>query len=392
MSVPWLQGLTRFGLPSSAPAVSTPEALSATAPAPDTTLADLFGPFWQAWGLIHDKYVDQPVDDTLLMQGAIRGMIGSLGDPNSSYMDPTEYQQANMPLVGSYDGIGAWVDSDAQYLTIIAPMPNSPAERAGLQPGDMVIAIDGEDMTGIDPSLVVQRVLGPAGTNVVLTIIREGVDAPFDVEVERAHIDLPNVTSEMLDSGIGYVRLYTFGASTAPELRRALEELMASNPRGLILDLRGNGGGYLSSAIDVASEFIGEGLIMTERYGDGHEEVFNAQPGGVATEIPLVVLIDGGSASASEIVAGAIQDRGRGLLVGDTSYGKGSVQEWIPLASDSGAIRVTVARWLTPNGRQIDDVGLTPDIAVARTNEDVQANLDPQLDRAVEALLAEAVQ
>jgi carboxyl-terminal processing protease len=324
------------------------------------------------------------------MQGAIRGLIGALDDPNSSYMDPSEYEQANMPLVGSYDGIGAWVDSEAEYLTIIAPMPGSPAERAGLQPGDEVVAIDGEDMTGIDPSLAIRLILGPAGSSVRLTILRQGETDTFEVEVERAHIDLPNVESEMLDPGIGYVRLYTFGTNTDLELRQALEDLMADDPRGLILDLRGNGGGFLSSAISVASEFIGDGVVMVERYGDGREEVFQAEPGGAATEIPLVVLIDGGSASASEIVAGAIQDRGRGQLVGETSFGKGSVQEWIPLTADSGAVRVTVARWLTPSRRQIDEVGLSPDVAVELTDEDLQAQRDPQLDRAIEVLLGEA--
>jgi carboxyl-terminal processing protease len=388
-TLPLFDELTRVAFPFSILPASTPDVRTPSAPPDDSTLGNLFAPFWQAWDLVHEKFVDRPLDDTLLMQGAIRGMIGGLNDPNSSYMDPSEYEQANMPLAGSYEGIGAWVDSEAEYLTIIAPMPDSPAERAGLRPGDMIIAIDGEDMTGIDPSLVVQRVLGPAGTTVMLTIVREGEAAPIDVEVERAHIDLPNVHSEMLEDRVGYIRLFTFGASTQPELRQALDELLADDPVGLVLDLRGNGGGYLTTALDIASEFIGDGVIMIERYGDGREEVFEAEPGGLATELPLVVLIDGGSASASEIVAGALQDRGRATLVGETSFGKGSVQEWIPLAGDAGAIRVTVARWLTPNGRQIEEVGLTPDVVVAITEEDFQADRDPQLERAVEVLLAE---
>jgi carboxyl-terminal processing protease len=167
---------------------------------------------------------------------------------------------------------------------------------------------------------------------------------------------------------------------------------MADSPRGIILDLRGNGGGYLSTALEVTSEFVDDGVIMIEHYGDGREEVEEAEEGGLATEIPLVVLIDGGSASASEIVAGAIQDRGRGLLVGETSFGKGSVQEWIPLSADAGAIRVTVAYWLTPDGRQIEEVGLTPDVIVELTEEDVQAGIDPQLDRAIEVLMREAAE
>jgi carboxyl-terminal processing protease len=196
----------------------------------------------------------------------------------------------------------------------------------------------------------------------------------------------------MLDDGIAYIRLYTFGIGTTRSLRSALEELAADSPRGLILDLRGNGGGYLSTALEVTSEFIRGGVIMIERYGDGREEIQEAEAGGLATDIPLVVLIDGGSASASEIVAGAIQDRGRGFLVGQTSFGKGSVQEWIPLSADAGAIRVTVARWLTPEGRQIEEVGLTPDVVVEMTEEDVQAGLDPQLDKAIEVLMSEAAE
>jgi carboxyl-terminal processing protease len=170
--------LARAGLVGPLHDAATPETVSPTAPASDSLLEQLFGPFWQAWSLVHDKYVDQPLDDTLLMQGAIRGLIDALDDPNSSYMDPSEYEQANMPLAGSYDGIGAWVDSEAEYLTIIAPMPDSPAEQAGLQPGDLVVAIDGEDMTGIDPSLAIQRILGPSGTSVVLRL-SEGEAEPF---------------------------------------------------------------------------------------------------------------------------------------------------------------------------------------------------------------------
>jgi carboxyl-terminal processing protease len=392
LTVPWFEQLTQGREPPAAVDAVSGETPTPTIAAPDDGLNELFAPFWQAWGLLQDKFVDQPLDDTALMQGAIRGLIDALGDPNSSYMDPGEYEQANMPLDGSYEGIGAWVDTEGAYLTIIAPMPDSPAEDAGLRPGDVVVGVDGDDMTGIDPSLVVQRILGPAGTSVRLTIVREGLAEPLEVEVARARINLPDVESRMLDDGIAYIRLYTFGVGTTRTLHQALENLMADSPRGIILDLRGNGGGYLSTALEVTSEFVDDGVIMIEHYGDGREEVEEAEEGGLATEIPLVVLIDGGSASASEIVAGAIQDRGRGLLVGETSFGKGSVQEWIPLSADAGAIRVTVAYWLTPDGRQIEEVGLTPDVIVELTEEDVQAGIDPQLDRAIEVLMREAAE
>lgn len=351
-------------------------------------LDQLFEPFWQAWDLVHDQYVDQPVDDELLMRGAIRGMLDALGDEHTSYMDPDQYKMLNTQLQGDeeYEGIGAWVDTTSDYLTIISPMPDSPAEKAGLKPGDKILAIDGEDMTGVDGEVVRQKVLGPAGTTITLTILREGKE-PFDVDVERASVSVPSLEARMLeDDNIAYVHLFIFGDSTKSELRDALRTLLDQQPDGLILDLRYNGGGLLESAIDVASEFISDGVIMYEEYGDGERTVYDARRGGLATEIPMVVLINEGSASASEIVAGAIQDRGRGLLVGETSYGKGSVQVPTTLKNDQGAVRITVARWLTPDERTIHGTGLQPDVSVEITEEDIQANRDSQLDAAVEIL------
>ena len=193
----------------------------------------------------------------------------------------------------------------------------------------------------------------------------------------------------MLENDIGYVQITTFGDKTTPELRAALEELMAQNPKGLIIDLRNNGGGYLQTSVEVASEFIGEGVILYEQYGDGQRTVYQALKNGKATEIPIVVLINEGTASASEIVAGAIQDYGRGKLIGVTSFGKGSVQNWVPLSNNQGAVRVTIAKWLTPNERTISGEGLQPDVEVEITDEDRQADLDPQLDKAIEVLLQE---
>jgi carboxyl-terminal processing protease len=365
------------------------EAPASSSPDTPESRSTLFRPFWQAWDIVHDEFVDQPVDDSLMMQGAIRGMLEALGDEHSGYMDQNEYDQANISLEGSYEGIGAWVDTDGEYLTIISAMAGSPAEAAGLEPGDQVIAVDGEDMTGIPPQLVVRRVMGPEGTTVLLTIRREDVVDPFDVQVTRGKINVPSVESETLDEGIAYVSLSSFGDSTVADLRRALEDRLAEEPAGLILDLRGNGGGYLASAVDVASEFIDEGVILTERFGDSHEEVYRADGGGLAVEIPLVVLINGGSASASEIVAGAVQDHGRGWIVGEPSFGKGSVQNWHPLDDESGAVRVTIARWYTPDGRSIEEDGLLPDIEVAISEDDVAAGRDPQLQRAIELLLGQ---
>jgi carboxyl-terminal processing protease len=389
-------------LPRLAPAVSSwSEAVLPAAPAeaPNSppvspgTATDretLFAPFWEAWDIVHRDFVDQPVDDVALMRGAIRGFLDALGDEHTGYMDPEEYHQANIPLEGSYEGIGAWVDSDADFLTIIAAMPNSPAERAGLLPGDQVVGVDGDDVTGTDASLVIRRVLGPAGSHVILTIRREGKADDFDVDVVREEITVPSVESRMLDGGVAYVRLYSFSEGTDRDLRQALQQLLAEHPQGLILDLRGNGGGFLTSAVDVASEFIGHGVVLTERYGDGREDSYNASGNGVATDIPMAVLVDAGSASASEIVAGALQDYQRAQRVGDTTFGKGSVQNWQPLSGDGGAIRVTIARWYTPNGRSIQGEGLTPDVPVGLTQDDVAAHHDPQLERATALLLEPA--
>ncbi len=379
--------------PPSSSGAPQPQPTSSPSPGepPTATTTDreaLFAPFWEAWEIVHSQYVDQPVDDVQLMRGAIRGMLESLGDPHTGYMDPDEYKEATTMLEGEYEGIGAWVDVSGDYLTIVTPMPGSPAEEAGLKPGDQIIAVDGEDVTGLAPEVVRKRVLGPAGTQVRLTIRREGVEEPFEVVVTRAHITIPSVEGEMLDSGVAYVHIYTFGEKTAAQLHSTLQDLLAQEPKGLIIDLRNNGGGYLQTAIQVASEFLPEGtVVMYERYGDGTQQVYKAYDGGLATEIPLVVLVNEGTASASEIVSGALQDYGRALLVGVTTYGKGSVQNWIPLQDDQGAVRVTIARWYTPKERQISGQGLTPDVEVELTDEDLKADRDPQRDKAVELIL-----
>lgn len=366
------------------------ELLGTTPPEATSTpeeLQDLFAPFWQSWDLVHDLYIDQPVDDTLMMQGAIKGMMQSLGDQHSSYMDPEQYRQANIELTGEYEGIGAYVDTTQEYLTIVSPMRDSPAENAGLKPGDQIIAINGEDMTGIDGSLVIRKVLGPAGTPVTLTIYREG-EKPFEVTLERARIIIPVVEYEMLDGDIAYLKLSSFSKKATNEVAAALEDLLAQDPVGLILDLRNNPGGERNSAVEISSQFIDQGVIMYQEYGDGSRDTFESVGGGLATDIPLVVLINEGSASASEIVAGAIQDYDRGTLVGKVTFGKGSVQNWVPLADNQGLVRITIARWLTPNGRTIHELGVEPDIEVDLTEEDFLNENDPQLDKAIELLSA----
>ncbi len=349
----------------------------------------LFSPFWQAWDLVHTEFFKQPVDDEKLLQGAIRGMMSSLGDPHTSYMDPNEYRQMSDPLEGEYEGIGAIVDIKGDYLSFVSFFPGSPAELAGLKPGDMVIAVNGKDMTGVDGNLVLKQIRGPAGTEVTLTIKRKDEDEPIIVNVRREKIQMNSVESEMLEGDIAYIQLLTFGEKTTSELKQAIKTLMEKKPRGLILDLRNNGGGFLNTAIEVASQFTKSDVVLYEQYGSGEKKTFDTIPGGIAKDIPMVILINGGSASASEIVAGALQDSGRAKLVGEKSYGKGSVQNWIPLINEQGAVRITVASWVTPKERQINEKGLDPDVEVKLTEDDVEAQNDVQLKKAIEILTEE---
>jgi carboxyl-terminal processing protease len=364
---------------------ASPEQQAAT----PVELQSLFAPFWEAWTLIHNNYVDQPLDDVTLMRGAINGMMQALGDEHSSYMDPEGFEQATDSLEGEYEGIGAYVDTTTEYLTITSPMPGSPAERAGLKPGDQVMAIDGEDMTGLPGEAVRLKIIGPAGTTVHMTIKRDGEADLLEFDIVREKIELESSSGELLENGIAYIQVTTFGTQTTPELLATLNELMAQNPSGIILDLRNNGGGFLQTSTEVTSQFVDEGVVLYEQYGNGERTTYEVMPGGLATDrnIPMIVLINEGSASASEIVAGALQDLGRAELVGVTSYGKGSVQNWIELSGGNGAVRITVAKWLTPSERTIHNVGLTPDHVVEMTDEDRLAGRDPQLDKAVELLL-----
>ena len=347
---------------------------------------DLQKPLDQVWNVIHDQFIDQPVDDVELIQGAIRGMMESLGDPYSAYMTPEEFRSSNAPIKGEYTGIGAYVDTSGEFLIIISPMPGSPAEFAGLKPGDKVIAIDGEDMTKIKPAMVLERIYGPEGTIVKITIQREGSTEILNFEIERATIDIPSVESEMLGGNIGLIRLYTFGDNSTEEFTRALEDLLNQNPIGLIIDLRNNTGGLVETSIEITSLFIPDNVVMIEEWGDGSRKEYRTTGKPINIEIPIVVLVNEGSASASEITAGALQDLGRARLVGTPTFGKGYIQNWVTLRDDNGGLRITTARWLTPKGRQIQDLGLQPDFLIQFTEEDFNNNFDAQLDQAIKVL------
>jgi len=352
----------------------------------ETLSGGTLAPFQQAWDLIHANYVDQPVNDTKLIQGAIDGMMQSLDDEHSTYMSPATYEAATASLQG-YEGIGAEVDLTGQYIKIVDPFPGSPAEKAGLKAGDEIVAVDGADMTGVDPAVARGKLLGPAGTLVKVGVRRAGESQLLQFDIVRAKIDPPVVKTSMLDGNIGYVSLAIFSDTASAQLQTALQDLMAKNPKGLILDLRGNPGGLVTSAVDVASQFLpADKLLVVERYGDGHEIKSYTHGGGLATAIPLVVLVDNGTASAAEIVAGAIQDYNRAMLVGMPTYGKGSVQEWLPLVDNMGAVRITVARWYTPNGHQISNLGLIPTVERPILQADIDAGKDPQRDLAWQLL------
>ena len=355
----------------------------------DYDLDNLFKPFFQAWEIVHDQYLEQPVDDIDLMQGSIRGMMDSLGDPYSTYLDPAQFREQNSPLEGEYTGIGAWVDTSGEFLVIISPMPNSPAEDVGLEPGDSVLKVDNQDVTNLDPSLVLRKILGPADTQVLITITRKGEPDLMEFKITRAVILIPSVESEIINSHIGYIRLYTFGVNSYSEFSLAVTQLLEQGADNLIVDLRNNTGGYVDSAIDITSIFLKEKVILIEEWGDETTKDYMTTKDPITLDTPLYILVNEGTASASEITAGALQDYNRAILIGTTTFGKGLIQNWIPLQGENGAVRVSIAHWLTPNGLQIQDLGLSPDIEIEFTEDDYYDGIDTQLEKAIEIITAD---
>ena len=372
----------------------TPAVAAATAPpSPQITFSDEdvppeFNVFWEAWAFIEQEfYGELPADEDRVF-GAIRGMVNAYGDENTAFIEPSRAAIFREDVSGSFEGIGAAVRMDEMGRLVIAePFAGRPAAEAGMLRGDVVLSVDGTSLQGLSLYESISLIRGPAGTTVVLTVFRDGVDEPFDVPIERARIELEVVESERLEGNIGYVRLTEFSRGATGKMAEAIKELSDEGPlEGLILDLRDNPGGLLDESIFVSSQFIDEGVITIERLKGDEEQVFEAQPGGAALDVPLVVLVNRGSASASEIVAGAIKENGRGTILGEQTFGKGTVQ--IPhTLSDGSELRVTIAEWLTPNGEQINGEGIVPDVYIERTQEDFVEERDPQLERAIEHLL-----
>lgn len=359
--------------------------------APPTTPRDLareFEVFWEAWNVVDKRFHRQPVDRTKLVQGAIRGMLQSLGDQYSSYLDPISSRIEKTNLDGVFDGIGATVDIKNGRHTIVAPIENSPAERAGLRTGDAIVRVDGKNVANLSLQEAVTLIRGPSGTKVRLTVSRleEPELGDFELEIIRSRIEIESVSTKLLPDaeGIGYVRLRNFGAGTKHQLERHLREFRAKRMKGVILDLRDNPGGLLPTSVDVASQFLREGrVVVTEQRNGQTAETHRAGKGGLASDMAVVVLVNKGSASASEIVAGALQDHGRATLIGERTFGKGSLQLPHDL-KDGSQVRVTVALWATPNGRLIHGNGLQPDIEIKPTKDDEQAKRDVALERAIE--------
>ncbi|MCL5093856.1 MAG: S41 family peptidase [Patescibacteria group bacterium] len=341
-----------------------------------------FSPFWRAWDLVTKNY-DGNLDLKKLVNGAIKGMVNAVGDPYTVYMDPEETKNFETDLSGSISGIGAEVGIKDNRLTIIAPVEDSPAQKIGLRSGDVILSINGDDTAKMSLSEAVAKIRGKEGTSVKLSVKRG--NETKDYEIERANITVKSVKSSVRDN-IGIIEVSSFDENTAQLMKEATNDLLSKNVKGLILDLRDNPGGLLDSAISVSSEFVKNGVVVIERKQDGsNQEVFKASGNGKLTDgkIPLTVLVNGGSASASEIVAGAIQDTKRGVLIGEKTFGKGSVQQ-IESLGNSGSLRITIAHWYTPNNRNIDKTGLTPDIEAKTTDQDFSQNKDPQMDKAIE--------
>ncbi len=340
---------------------------------------------WEAWNLLQRQYIaPDELEGKKLVYGAAEGLVRAVGDPYTVFMPPTETVAFRQSLNGSLEGIGAELKDKDHLITVVNAIEGSPAEKAGLLPEDIIAEVNGESMEGKSLSQAVEKIRGPKGTKVTLLIYRASSTTPVAITITRAAILLPSVTSKIIDTPqgpIGYVDLTQFGDRSMEEVRTALDTFKLRTLKGIVLDLRYNGGGYLGGAIELTSMFLKEGKVVSVERRDVPLETQSVSGDTIYPDIPLVVLVNEGSASASEIVAGALQDNKRATVIGVKSFGKGTVQEVLEM-QDGSSLRVTVARWLTPNGKNLGKEGVTPDYVVERTIEQYQANEDPQLDAA----------
>lgn len=347
--------------------------------------SDAFDIFWEAWRLVERDFYGELPSDVELTYGAIRGSLSTLDDPYSVFVEPQPREMERDSLRGSFGGIGAYVSQNDEGLFILEPIDeNQPAAAAGILIGDVLLAIDGQPVTSeMTVEDVVTIIRGPVGEKVILTVRHPGSTESVDIAIVRAIIELPSVYWSVLDQdpSIGYIQMTRFTERSEEEIAEAVEQLLAAQANQLILDLRYNGGGLLQSAVQVTDHFVGEGIILYEKKAGQEEQASSATRGGIAADLPLVVLVNGSTASAAEIVAGALQDLQRAPLIGEVTFGKGSVQHVYDL-SDGSSLHVTSARWFTPNHQQLDGQGLTPDIQVSIDD----SGEDTQLLRAMEYL------
>lgn len=344
-----------------------------------------FALFWNVWDRISEQYLEKgAVDPQKLLYGAISGMVQALGDPYSAFLTPEQNREVRQELSGFYEGVGIQLGAKDSRIVVIAPLSGTPAEKKGVLAGDVILKIDDKDTTGIALPEAVSLIRGKSGTSVVLTLQRESKD-PFELVLERARIELKSVELSFLDTPKGKVailKLSRFSSETPEEWDRAVSEIVAKEAKGLVLDVRNNPGGFLSGSVYIDSEFL-KGRIVGQVGRDGQKRYFEADRKGKLWDIPLTVIINRGSASAAEIVAGALAERGRAKLVGEQSFGKGTVQDAQEL-EDGAGLHLTVAKWLLPSGKDINGSGLKPDIEVKRTEDDIASGRDPQKDKAVE--------
>lgn len=319
-----------------------------------------FAAIEDAWRIITEEYVDKDnIDLTALSEAAIKAMMEFIDDPYSSYLDRDAYLESLHSLEGKYEGIGAEVSTIEGQAVIMSVYAGSPAEKAGLEPGDVILAVNGEDVQGLGLMDIVLKVRGPKGTPVTVTVLRSGAGGGFDLTMTRDEVYEKSVALEMIGE-YAHIAISQFAEKTDEELGRVLEQLETNGARGIVLDLRYNPGGLLDSVVDSASRFLKEGVVFSVRYSDGREEVYKVRDKKTTTDLPMVVLVNGFSASGSEVVAGALQDHGRALIAGSTTFGKGSVNALTPIGADQG-MYITIARWLTPDGHLIEQNGIEPD-------------------------------